>query len=113
MTNTIIISKSPEFFYKTTKTILKHLESLIARHRNLGPVDLAFEFYEIVFDEKSWRTNAGLLVPGRWQDKHVVKRSVDKNLFALCQAFEHIDTRLASDPHCCGKAVVFLGASHH
>ena len=50
MTNTII-SESPEFFYQTTKQILKCSESSIARYRTLCPVDLAFEFYEIVFNE--------------------------------------------------------------
>jgi hypothetical protein len=119
MTNTII-SESPEFFYQTTEQILKCSESSMARYRTLCPVDLAFEFYEIVFNEKSRRSNAGLSVPGqrhqphynRRQDKQVVKRSVE-NLFALYRAFEHIDTRLASDPHYYGKAVAFLAASDH
>jgi hypothetical protein len=119
ITNTIV-SESPEFFYQATMLILKSSESSITRYRTLGPIDLALEFYETIFDEKRRRTKAGIPTPGQRhqphyncrQGKDVVKQSVE-NVFQLYQAFEHIDPRLASDPHFYGKVVAFLEASYH
>ena len=113
LTNTIV-SESPDFFYMATAKILKSCKSSVAqkkRYCSLGPIDFAYEFYTIVFDDKLTRTT----VPGqrhqphynRRQKKMVINQSV-KNVYRLYRAFLHLDDRLASDPHYYGKAVAFM-----
>ena len=113
LTNTIV-SETPDFFLEATKLILKKAGSSMddeARYRSLGPIDLAFDFYELVFNEKERRRASNIPVLGqrhqphynRRQAKAVVERSI-QNVFCLYRAFDHIDQRLGSDPHYYGKA---------
>jgi hypothetical protein len=115
MITNCITSESPEFFVYATRRILKSEGKVLARYKSLSPVDLAFEFYSFVFDEKQRRTHSKERVPGqrhqphynKRQEKDIVTLSVN-NFFDLFRAFEHIDSKMASDPHYYGKAVSFL-----
>ena len=115
MITNCITSESPEFFVKATRRILKLEGKVLARYKSLSPVDLAFEFHTVVFDEKQRRTESKARAPGqrhqphhnKRQEKDIVTLSVN-NFFVLFRAFEHVDSKMASDPHCHGKAVSFL-----
>jgi hypothetical protein len=108
MTNTII-SESPEYFVLATKHMLKQGKTL------LSPIDLAYDFYNVVFLEKEKRRREKSAVPGQRHQPHynvrkgkaVVARSIH-NFCNLYRAFKLLDDKLALDPHYYGKAVSFL-----
>ncbi len=115
----VVVSESPEFFRHATKLISESKGVTLARCASLSPTDLAVEFHNIAFDEKERRTKLRLRVPGQRHQPHynirqertIVEQSV-MNVFRLYVAFDHIDKRLASDPHFYGKAVSFMQDNH-
>jgi hypothetical protein len=110
-----IISETPEYFHLVTKNLLAMTGTDRKRFRSLGPISLAWQFYTMVFDEKDRRSSNKAPVPGQRHQPHynkrrsrdVVKKSI-LNFYRLSLAFEHLDPKLAADPHFYGKAVSHL-----
>jgi hypothetical protein len=118
VTNTII-SESPDYFHFVFHYFLNLSGKKVKKIRALSPTALALNFYSRMFDEKERRRALGLKVPGQRHQPHynarqenVVVLKLIANFFRLNQAFQHLDSKLASDPHFYGKAVANLEAGY-
>jgi hypothetical protein len=118
VTNTIV-SETPDYFRFVSNHFLnlsgKHLQKIRAQ----GPTAFALNFYSRLFDEKDRRRTLHLKVPGQRHQPHYNTRQNDvvvlksiANFFRLYQAFQHLDSKLASDRHFYGKAIANLEAGY-
>jgi hypothetical protein len=114
VTNTIV-SETPDYFHQVSQILLHSKGATLKKYRSLAPTALALEFYAMIFDEKERRHKKGIKVPGQRHQPHyngrqrnsVVVKSIH-NFFCLYRAFEHLDSKLASDSHFYGKAIAYM-----